>query len=107
MKDEKWQSVTGEDILKVNKSEAQTWFSLRQLLINKNAMENYAITEFRQREIAKCTGLLNDILLDQLPVLVELKQYLCQLQIGGSSSGKSQCNFLLEELPEVDLTLYL
>jgi zinc finger MYND domain-containing protein 10 len=83
----------------VSKPEAQTWFSLRQLLINQTAMENYAINEFRQRKISKCTGLLNDILLDQLPVLAELKQYLCQLQIGGSGSGKTQ--FLLEVLPEI------
>lgn len=98
--DDKWIVATNEDLLKITKVEAQTWFCLRQLIFNKDAMENYEINSFRQRELAKCTGLLNDQVLDQLPPLAELKQYLCTLQLTGSSKNMSN-KLLLEEVPEV------
>ena len=99
--DDKWVSVTGSEILKVTKVEAQTWFCLRQILFNKMTFDNYEINSFRQRELGKCSGLLNDALLDQLPPLQELKHFLCTLSISGNS-GNGLNNLILEQIPEVN-----
>uniref|UniRef100_A0A1Q3FT13 Putative zinc finger mynd domain-containing protein 10 n=1 Tax=Culex tarsalis TaxID=7177 RepID=A0A1Q3FT13_CULTA len=97
-----WKVVYGEEITKVTKTEAQTWFCLFGLLFNESISRNYEINAFRQREIGKCVGLMNEQLLDQLPALAQLKQFLCTLQMSGNGSGGSKkCDLLLEELPEI------
>ena len=50
---EKWVKLTAENFLQITKTEAQAWFSFRQLLFNQYVTQNYSINEFRQREIAK------------------------------------------------------
>lgn len=100
----KWTQVFGDEFLKVAKVEAQAWFAFRQLLFNNQAMQNYDWNEFRCREVSKCLGLINDVLLDQLTPLVQLKQFLSTLTIqkpptNGQQSKKA--SFLLEEIPEL------
>ncbi|XP_058834470.1 zinc finger MYND domain-containing protein 10 homolog [Topomyia yanbarensis] len=103
---DRWEPVYGGEIFKVTKSEAQAWFCLFGLLFNKNVMADYEINEFRQREIGKCIGLLNEQLLDQLPALVQLKQHLCSFQMKAGSSGRNRVNLLLEELPEISNSIW-
>lgn len=97
---EKWTTVHGSDILRVTKTEAQTWFCMRQLLCNRNVMQNYEINEFRQRELAKCQALLTVHVLDQLPALADLKHHLCALTVTGQRD-KSGGGIFLEEVPQI------
>ena len=100
--DGKWSPVEGDEILKVTKVEAQAWFCLRSVLFHRETFENYEINSFRQQELGKCSGLLNEMILDQLPPLGELKQFLCTLQL--SSNTQNNLNSLiLEVVPEVSL----
>lgn len=96
--DEKWKRVQGDTVMKVVKPEAQTWFCMRQLLFNTDVAKNYPINEFRQRELGKLSGLLNEQILDQLPPLADLKQCLCTLQISGFKES-TRMNLVLEEVP--------
>ncbi|XP_021704309.1 zinc finger MYND domain-containing protein 10 homolog [Aedes aegypti] len=96
-----WTPVYGDDILKVTKDEVQAWFCLYALLFNENAMRNYEATDFRRKEIGRCVGLLNDHILDQVPVLAQLKQFLCTFQMGSGQTGKQPDKLLLDELPEI------
>ncbi|KAL7034709.1 hypothetical protein ACKWTF_008068 [Chironomus riparius] len=98
--DGKWTSVEGDEILKVTKVEAQTWFCLRAIMFHRETFENYEINSFRQRELGKCSGLLNEMILDQLPPLAELKQFLCTLQVGGDTQNNLN-NLILEVIPEI------
>ncbi|XP_061393593.1 zinc finger MYND domain-containing protein 10 homolog [Musca vetustissima] len=100
--DEKWTVVHGENVAKVVKHEAQAWFCLRQLLFNPNVMQSYELNDERRKHLGKCLGLLHESLLDQLPPLIDLKQYLCQLSMSGNTSPPSKkSNLVLEELPEI------
>ena len=100
--DGKWSAVEGDEILKIVKSEAQTWFCLRSIMFHRETFENYEINAFRQRELGKCSGILNEIILDQLPPLAELKQFLCTLQLS-SETHNNLNNLVLEVIPEVTL----
>lgn len=100
--DGKWTPVEGEEILKIVKVEAQTWFCLRSIMFHRETFENYEINSFRQRELGKCSGLLNEVVLDQLPPLGELKQFLCTLQLS-SDAPNNLNNLVLEVIPEVSL----
>lgn len=66
-------------------------------------MQNYDWNDFRCHEISKCLGLINEVLLDQLTPLVQLKQYLAQMTIQKPTHGGSskKTTFLLEEIPEL------
>lgn len=98
--DGKWYQVEGDDILKVVKVEAQSWFCLRSIMFAQQTFGNYEINSFRQRELGKCSGLLNDIILDQIPPMVELKQFLCTLQMSANTQNNLN-SLVLEVIPEV------
>jgi hypothetical protein len=100
--DGKWTCVEGDEILKVTKVEAQTWFCLRAIMFHRETFENYEINGFRQRELGKCSGLLNEMILDQLPPLSELKQFLCTLQLSRDTQNNLN-NLVLEVIPEVSI----
>ncbi|CAO1384827.1 unnamed protein product [Diamesa hyperborea] len=98
--DGKWLPVAGDEILKIAKVEAQTWFCLHHIMFNRSTFENYEINAFRQRELGKCSGMLNETILDQLPPLAELKQFLCTIQLSGNASNNIN-NLVLEVIPEI------
>jgi len=98
--DGKWTAVEGDEILRVVKVEAQTWFCLRSIMFQRQSFESYEINAFRQRELGKCSGLLNDAVLDQLPPMAELKQFLCTLQLSANAPNTLH-NLVLEVVPEV------
>ncbi|GAB0092024.1 Zinc finger MYND domain-containing protein 10 [Sergentomyia squamirostris] len=101
--EDEWQPVAGDEISRVTKAEAHTWFCLRELLLNPVTFTKYEVKNFRQREISKCQGLLHDVLLDQLPPLVDLKSFLVALSVSGdSNSGRAkEKKLLLEEIPQI------
>ncbi|XP_052871746.1 zinc finger MYND domain-containing protein 10 homolog [Anopheles cruzii] len=104
--DDVWRPVHGEEVLKVSKTEAQTWFGLHKLVFNRELMHGYEMNAYRQGVISKCVGLLNEHVLDQLPPLAVLKQQLCSLQVTRDTrTTGSPGVLLLEELPEVYETL--
>ncbi|KAH8315709.1 zinc finger MYND domain-containing protein 10 homolog [Drosophila kikkawai] len=96
--DEKWTNV--EDSAKIVKPEAQAWFCVRQLLLNAQAMENYALNEARCQQLSKLLGLMHETLLDQLPPLIDLKQFLSRLTLSGNTASKQQ-TLLLEDVPQI------
>lgn len=50
----------------------------------------------------QCLGLLHESLLDQLPPLIDLKQYLCQLSMSSKHADVSKkTSLILEEVPEI------
>lgn len=96
----KWKKIEGDDLLVVTKEEAQTWLCLRQLIMNRDLMNCYPITGFRQRELGKLSGLLHGAVLDQIPCLAELKQCLYTLQISEHQTN-DKTGLVLEELPTI------
>lgn len=96
--DEKWTSV--EDAAKIIKPEAQAWFCVRQLLLNPQIMESYTLNEARCKQLSKLLGMLHETLLDQLPVLIELKQFISHLTLSGNTASKKQ-DLILEDLPQI------
>lgn len=100
--DGKWQQVEGEDILKLTKEEAQTWFCLRSIVFHRETFQIYEINAFRQRELSKCACMLNETILDQIQPLAELKQFLCRLQVS-QECANTLSGLTLEVVPEVSV----
>ena len=81
--DGKWQKV--EDYQKLSKVEGQVWIAIYNLLMTKESAEKYEITEYRKNQILRLRKYLNEVLLDQIPVLTELKRNLEHLSILNTS----------------------
>ncbi|ALC45202.1 CG11253 [Drosophila busckii] len=96
--DEKWTTV--DDASKIIKPEAQAWFCIRQMLLNPQIMDNYPFNEPRCKQLSKLLGLMHETLLDQLPVLIELKQFISRLTLSGNKADKSQ-NLVIEDVPQI------
>ncbi|KAH8379648.1 hypothetical protein KR009_006327, partial [Drosophila setifemur] len=96
--DEKWTNVS--DAVKIVKPEAQAWFCVRQLLLNAEAMQQYTLNEARCKQLYKLLGLMHETLLDQLPPLIDLKQFLSRLTLSGNAGAKTE-TLLLEDIPQI------
>ncbi|KAK3917218.1 Zinc finger MYND domain-containing protein 10 [Frankliniella fusca] len=98
--DGRWVQVSGEDLLKLTRVEGQVWLALRQLLLRESCARNYEFSEFRKSQLQKVLRYMTDPLLDQLSPLIDLKQFLCQLQISSGSSTLRR-PLILEVIPEI------
>lgn len=98
--DGKWVEVSGEDLMKLTQVEGQVWLALRQLLLRDSCARNYEFSEFRRSQLQKVLKYMTDPLLDQLSPLIDLKQFLCHLQIS-SGSSTSRKPLILEVIPEI------
>ncbi len=79
--DFKWQEVKPIDLLKITKLEGQPWIALYHLLAKQIFRERYHINAFRKGQILRVRKYLNEIMLDQLPFLVDMQRYMDELAI--------------------------
>jgi len=94
-----WKIVEGVDNLKLTKVEAQPWLALFNLLMSPSLSAKYDFNNFNRSQILKLRSYLNEVLLDQLPILIDFRRYLEQLALTQPMSPKN--DFILEQLPEI------
>ena len=103
-------------MLKITKLEGQIWITYYYLLAKNVYRERYHINSFRKGQVClsndrlhslppllqilRLRKYLNEILLDQLPFLVDIQRYLDELTIMDTSSdlGNSGSVFLLQQV---------
>lgn len=79
--DHKWTDVAPIDLLKVTKLEGQPWLALYHLMAKKVFRERYHINTFRKGQVLRVRKYLNDVILDQLPVLADIQRYMDELAL--------------------------
>ena len=76
----------------------QVWLLLNNLLVDPKARAKYDMDEYRKEAVLHVRRFLNDILLDQLPILRDLQRVLDELTMGVSSQpDESQTTRLIIE----------
>mmetsp|Transcript_3815 Transcript_3815/g.5931 ORF Transcript_3815/g.5931 Transcript_3815/m.5931 type:complete len:451 (-) Transcript_3815:188-1540(-) len=92
--DFKWQDVQPIDLLKITRLEGQPWISLYYLMAKQVFRERYHLNSFRKGQILRVRKYLSEVMLDQLPFLVDIQRYMDELAItevpepvGGASSN--------------------
>ncbi|TYZ59386.1 hypothetical protein PybrP1_001604 [[Pythium] brassicae (nom. inval.)] len=98
---QKWVFVAPGDLLILTPTEAQVWLAVYYLLCTKSAREHYEVTAFRKDQLLRVRKYLNDLLLDQLPLLADVQRYLDELSIMqvGSSAGSRGGGLVMEAVP--------
>lgn len=86
-----WETVQPGDLLQITKCEAQCWLAMFHLTCSKTCRAQYGLNTFRKEQLLRLRKFLNDLMLDQLPVLAEVMRYMDELalmNVPESSTGQ-------------------
>ncbi|KAF4127604.1 putative MYND-type domain-containing protein [Phytophthora infestans] len=99
--DQKWVLVEPSDLLALTTTEAQVWLTIYYLLCTKSAREHYEVTQYRKDQLLRIRKYLNELLVDQLPLLADVQRYLDELAIVqvGSTSALGKNGLVMEAVP--------
>ncbi|KUF64859.1 Zinc finger MYND domain-containing protein 10 [Phytophthora nicotianae] len=99
--DQKWVIVEPSDLLALTTTEAQVWLAIYYLLCTKSAREHYEVTQYRKDQLLRVRKYLNELLVDQLPLLADVQRYLDELAIVqvGSASVLGKNGLVMEAVP--------
>eukprot|EP00039_Didymoeca_costata_P009064 m.120071 g.120071 ORF g.120071 m.120071 type:complete len:448 (+) comp14345_c0_seq2:91-1434(+) len=97
--DGRWMATDPSDKFKLTKTEAQVWMSLFTVLMNPDCRSKYRISSYNKEELIKLRGKFNDILLDQIPALNDLRRALEELAL--MEAAAPDTTMILEQLPEI------
>uniref|UniRef100_A0A3P9JIM3 Zinc finger MYND domain-containing protein 10 n=1 Tax=Oryzias latipes TaxID=8090 RepID=A0A3P9JIM3_ORYLA len=97
--DGSWQKIPDEDYFKMTKLDGQVWISLYNLLLNEDSLRMFDFNSFNRDQLSKLRTFLTDVLIDQMPILVELQRFLTHLACTEPAPPKKQ--LLLELIPKM------
>lgn len=99
--DMKWQVVENKDLQKLTKIEAQIWLTIYNIFLSSTAGRRYEITHFRKENLLRLRKYMNEVLIDQLPMLTDFHRALEEMALKGESSLTQSNAFIVEALPEL------
>ncbi|XP_025901882.1 zinc finger MYND domain-containing protein 10 [Nothoprocta perdicaria] len=94
-----WHVVPPEDQLKMTKLDGQVWLALYNLLLSPECRRKYHFDGFNKSQLLKLRAFLTDVLLDQLPNLVEMQRFLSHLAVSEPAPPKK--DLVLEQVPAI------
>eukprot|EP00344_Euplotes_crassus_P012687 CAMPEP_0196998690 /NCGR_PEP_ID=MMETSP1380-20130617/4027_1 /TAXON_ID=5936 /ORGANISM="Euplotes crassus, Strain CT5" /LENGTH=347 /DNA_ID=CAMNT_0042415355 /DNA_START=427 /DNA_END=1473 /DNA_ORIENTATION=- len=97
--DQKWQLK--KDAQQVPKVEAQIWLTIFSLFMCGDAQRKYEVTTFRKSNLLRLRKFMNEVLIDQIPVLTEMLRSLEELSMIQESTIASSNPFVVQVLPEI------
>lgn len=95
----RWHTVAPSEQQKLSKLDGQVWIALYNLLLSPEARARYCLTSFAKGQLLKLRPFLTDTLLDQLPNLADLKNFLAHLALVEPQPPKK--DLVLEQIPEI------
>ncbi|XP_075405107.1 zinc finger MYND domain-containing protein 10 isoform X2 [Tenrec ecaudatus] len=95
----RWQTVVPSEQQKLSKLDGQVWIALYNLLLSPEAWARYCLTSFAKGQLLKLRAFLTDTLLDQLPNLADLQNFLARLALAETQTPKK--DLVLEQIPEI------
>ncbi len=74
-----WRVVAPADLLLLTKHEAQAWLMLFHLLTSPQTRQQYHLNRYRKDQLLRLRKYMTEPLLDQIPVLADVRRYLDEL----------------------------
>ncbi|NXO22050.1 ZMY10 protein, partial [Cisticola juncidis] len=94
-----WHVVPPEDQVKMTKLDGQVWLALLNLLLSPECQRKYRFDGFNKSQLLKLRAFLTDVLIDQLPNLVEMQRFLSYLAVAEPAPPKR--DLILEQVPVI------
>ncbi|KAH7445379.1 hypothetical protein KP509_01G005700 [Ceratopteris richardii] len=101
--DGKWREVPSDDLFKVSKTDAQAWLTVYNVLMEPSSRSRFRYDDFHKEQILKLQKHLNEFLIDQIPVLKDLKWALeeLSLNINPNDNQSRLGSLILEQVPAI------
>lgn len=99
--DNKWQEIQAHDKGKVTKIEGQIWLTIYNMFMTQASNQKYELTTFRKNNLMRLKKYMNEVLLDQLPMLTPMLRGLEEMALMPDSNVRSTNSFIVEVLPEL------
>ena len=77
--DQKWTKVPPTEINRMPKIEAQIWLTIYNMFLSQDTNRKYEVTSFRKANLLRLRKYMNEVVLDQLPMLTNLLRSLEEL----------------------------
>jgi len=97
--DQRWQ--VKKDSSTVSKVEAQIWLTIFSMFMCQDTQRKYEITTFRKSNLLRLRKFMNEILLDQIPVLSQMLRALEEMSMMQEQTMASSNPFIVQVLPEI------
>jgi len=94
----KWKDLPDEEVLRLNKYQAQVWLSVYNLVMEPTMRQKYDMTPHRKGTICDLRKHFNTILIDQLPILSELQRTVEELNMMAPQEAAEKSMFVLEQV---------
>uniref|UniRef100_A0A8D2P6U9 Zinc finger MYND domain-containing protein 10 n=1 Tax=Zosterops lateralis melanops TaxID=1220523 RepID=A0A8D2P6U9_ZOSLA len=94
-----WHVVPPEDQVKMTKLDGQVWLALLNLLLSPECQRKYHFDGFNKSQLLKLRAFLTDVLIDQLPNLVEMQRFLSYLAVTDPAPPKK--DLIIEQVPVI------
>lgn len=99
--DGKWTEVAPDDYYRLTKTEAQVWLLVNCLLLDGECRRRYEWTEQRKQNVLRLSKFFNELLIDQLPVLQDLRRMVETLNFQAPPNTTDMRSIVIEQLPEI------
>ena len=76
-----WVDTEAKDLLTLTKTEAQVWLTLFALICNNELRKRYHFNSWRKGQLLRARRYMNEVLLDQLPVLADVQRFMDELAL--------------------------
>lgn len=97
--DQHWEKA--RDSIKMPKVEAQIWMTVFNLFMNTDVRSKYELNSYRKNNLLRLRKFINEVVIDQLPVLSALLRALEELSLMGDSMSSKISAFVIQQLPEL------
>lgn len=103
--DNQFKEVLPQNYDKIPKIEGQAWLCIYNLIFGKAVADCYEITESRKNWLLRLKKYLNDILIDQIPVLGQLRVTLDHMSLANTTAVQKSSPFIIATIPEIKETI--
>lgn len=99
--DGQWVQVNASEMSKMPKIEGQVWLAIYNLFLSPECASKYEITDYRKNMILRLRKYINELVLDQIPNLVDLLRTLEQMSIMNTNAQSVSNPFIVQQMPEM------
>jgi len=97
--DQRWQ--VKKDSHTLPKVEAQIWLTIFSMFMCQDVKRKYEVTTFRKSNLLRLRKYMNEVLLDQLPVLTSMLRALEELSLMQEATIPSSNPFVVQVIPDI------
>uniref|UniRef100_S4RFB6 Zinc finger MYND domain-containing protein 10 n=1 Tax=Petromyzon marinus TaxID=7757 RepID=S4RFB6_PETMA len=94
-----WRARSSDEVFKLSKLDGQLWIAIYSLLLHKDSLRKYDCNAYNKGQLLKLRGFLTEVLVDQLPCLMDLQKFLNHLAMVDPAPPKK--DLIIEQIPEI------